>query len=289
MVYNFEIKTGDIMYAGTDSNIFLTLYGETGQLNEQRLNGYISGNAFERNDTNRFSINYGDADVGRIYKITMHSDCKYGGSDWYASYVKITRGGNDKNDESNLPSTFQINAWINDTGNKDYTLQQTDWQKNIAKYETVVTPYKSYKISVPSNSTYKYSHTEETTTGFSYTNAETKKTTQQFNQEITGKGSYSSAAKLTEQLSVTKAFEGFLKFGFSQGFEDTKFSQFVKTENQKISTTVEQTLDNKSPQTKTYEAQFNMVKVNAISKLNSIIASFSANSEIVFAGFIEVT
>jgi hypothetical protein len=48
--YEFTIHTGDQATAGTDSNIFVVLYGERGTTDEVRLNGYISGDAFERID-----------------------------------------------------------------------------------------------------------------------------------------------------------------------------------------------------------------------------------------------
>jgi hypothetical protein len=49
--YTVRVCTGDKTGAGTDSTIFVTIFGASGQLAEQRLNGLISGNAFERNQT----------------------------------------------------------------------------------------------------------------------------------------------------------------------------------------------------------------------------------------------
>jgi hypothetical protein len=49
--FHVEVETTDELRAGTGANIFLVLFGEFGQAEEIRLNGFISGNAFERNRT----------------------------------------------------------------------------------------------------------------------------------------------------------------------------------------------------------------------------------------------
>ncbi len=105
-IYRFKVKTGDQFLAGTDSNIFIKLYGPKGISEEKRLNGYISGNAFERNETNSFNIDFGMQDFGDIYKIDVRSDCMYGGSDWLCSSFEIQKLG------SPNTSTFNYDRWI---------------------------------------------------------------------------------------------------------------------------------------------------------------------------------
>ncbi len=283
MNYEFEIKTGDQSGAGTDSNIFLVLYGEYGETSEVRLNGHISGNAFERNKTDKFKIDMNE-DVGRVYRIDLRSDCKYAGSDWLLSYIKITRSGKTEEDESNLPSTFQINKWINNQASKKFYTRYDDW-KSVIKYETIQEEYKSYTVNVPRRSTFTYEKTVVTTTNFFYKNVITKKTTTAFNAEMSSKSSLSVTAGIAEGLSATAASEKFLKFGFSKTNETSELDETVKTENHEISETVKQELRNESDQDQVYEATFSLIKVNAISQMNSVIALFSANSEIVFTGF----
>lgn len=276
--YNFSIKTADEYLAGTDSNIFLILYGENGQTVETRLNGYIKGNAFERNHTDDFTIPLDN--VGEIYQIDLRSDCMYAGSGWRLSYIKITKEG------SSHSSMFNINKWIEDTRTKTYSVSGDDWLKNKAVFETEVIEYKRYPVVVPGNSTYEYNKTEKTTTGFSYTNAITKKTTLNFNQEMQASASYSKLSKSFENLQPMSAASGYLKFAFSQGFENSEFSEMVQTENEEISETVKQTLTNNTQSEQKYEAIFNLIKVKAIVTLNdSVAAEFSLNSDIVFGGF----
>ena len=181
---------------------------------------------------------------------------------------------------------FNINAWIEDTKTKTYKVSENDWLKNKVVFETEVIEYKRYPIRVPADSTFEYNKTEKTTTGFSYTNAITKKSTLNFNQEMQASASYSKLSKELGNLQPMSTVSGYLKFAFSQGFEDTTFSELVKTENKEISETVKQTLTNGTEYEQKYEAIFNLIKVKAIVTLNdSVAAEFSLNSDIVFGGF----
>jgi len=98
--YNLGIKTGNKSRAGTDSNIYVTLYGSEGETKEVRLNGLISGNAFERNDYD--AVTMIDQDVGDLRKIKVYHDGKYAGSGWYLSYIKVNG------------RTATFNQWIDD-------------------------------------------------------------------------------------------------------------------------------------------------------------------------------
>lgn len=128
MKYHFEIKTADQYLAGTDANIFVRLYGERGiSKNEIRLNGYISDNAFERDQHDYFDVTLNE-DLGDIYMIDVRSDNKYGGAGWLCSYFKITRKAqNEKGEEVSGPTvTFSLPSgeWIEDT--KVHTYKATD-------------------------------------------------------------------------------------------------------------------------------------------------------------------
>lgn len=102
--YTVRVYTGDKFLAGTDSNIFLTIQGTTGKINEFRLNPLISGNAFERNETNTITL-AGFPAVGQIQSITIRSDDSYPGSDWYLGWVEIS--GPDI-----ATKRFTLNDWI---------------------------------------------------------------------------------------------------------------------------------------------------------------------------------
>jgi len=72
--YSIKIKTGTRSGAGTDSNIFLTIYGENGKSPEIRLNGYLSGNAFEGGDEDKLKLT--STDVGPITRVKVRTDNK---------------------------------------------------------------------------------------------------------------------------------------------------------------------------------------------------------------------
>ncbi|KPU43506.1 PLAT/LH2 domain protein [Oxobacter pfennigii] len=151
--YNISIHTGDEVYAGTDSNIFIQLIGNKGISEEYRLNGLLSGNAFERNDTNKLTLDVG-ADCGDIYRLKIRSDCRYGGSDWLLSWIDV------KQDNNNAPiSRFSYNAWIKDTGVKELDVASGLTVEDKVK-ELYETEYSGEIITIPANSeadfTYKY-------------------------------------------------------------------------------------------------------------------------------------
>ena len=102
--YTLTIKTADEMYAGTDSNIFVRLHGSLRTSDEYRLNGQISGNAFERDDTDHVTLT--GLDLGRIWKIDLRSDGAYAGSDWRLNWIEVTAA-----DPGISTSTFDFYQW----------------------------------------------------------------------------------------------------------------------------------------------------------------------------------
>ena len=102
--YSVRIHTGDKFGAGTDSNIFLSIKGTQGYIGEQRLNGLISGNAFERGDTNTLTLS-GLESVGELVNITVRSDDKYPASAWYLGWIEISSPGI-------TTRRFTLNDWI---------------------------------------------------------------------------------------------------------------------------------------------------------------------------------
>ncbi len=102
--YTVKIYTGDKSGAGTDSNIFLSIKGAQGFIGEQRLNGLISGNAFERNQTDTLTLN-GLESVGELVEITVRSDDKYIASGWFLGWIEISSPGI-------ATKRFNFNGWI---------------------------------------------------------------------------------------------------------------------------------------------------------------------------------
>lgn len=111
--YQITIHTGDQVYAGTDSNIFIQLVGNKGISEEYRLNSLLGGNIFERNETDKFTLDIG-MDCGEIYRINIRSDCMYAGSDWLLAWIEV------KQDKSEAPlCRFSYNTWITDKAVKN--------------------------------------------------------------------------------------------------------------------------------------------------------------------------
>lgn len=287
MKYYFQVKTGDEYLAGTDSNIFIILEGEKGMSEEKRMNGYISGNAFERNQMDKFTIDF-DTDVGRVFQIKLRSDMRYAGAGWLLSYITIERKGSDA-PLSNVVSRFNVNEWIEDKKTRQYTVPYEDWNRNLLSYETEVREYKVYPITVPANGTFQYKHTEKKTTEFTYASSKTKTTTKEFNESLDLKASYQKNKQIAEKLTDVKNYEGYLKFAFKQGVSDSEVNEMIQKENKEIIKEVTSTLTNPDNHERKYEAVFYAVRVNAIVSTGGVAALFSGDRSIEFGGFRKIS
>ena len=214
--YYFVVHTCDEYLAGTDSNIFVTLYGEKGVSESQRLNGHISGNAFERNNYDVFSVEY-DLDVGEVYKIKVQTDAKYGGSDWKCNYIQISTNKIDKN--SGEGSYFVINEWITKKDH-DYIYPVT------SGYNYNVEPIKPYNVVVqrgelfvPANSTYS----GEVKTSLTYNVDYSKVTTTEIGSEASVKVEL-DIIEADFSFKINKTIEESSKINFNETHE---FNQTV--------------------------------------------------------------
>lgn len=111
--YQISFYTADEFKAGTDANIFIKMRGELGQSDEYRVNKYLSGNAFERNDVDTLVLEL-DQNLGRIYELVLRSDMMYAGAGWRLNKVLITREGDQNR------SLFDIHDWISDKDSHTY-------------------------------------------------------------------------------------------------------------------------------------------------------------------------
>jgi hypothetical protein len=53
--YQVSVKTGKVMNAGTDANVFLIIYGKSGRTIIHQLDNRLK-NDFERNTTSEFTV-----------------------------------------------------------------------------------------------------------------------------------------------------------------------------------------------------------------------------------------
>jgi hypothetical protein len=88
-MYMVTIRTGTSSGAGTDSNIYLTIYGTDGNTGEIRLNPLRSNDVFENGATETFII-AGKNEVGQVTGVTLRSDGSYPGSAWQLAEVTVT-------------------------------------------------------------------------------------------------------------------------------------------------------------------------------------------------------
>ena len=64
--YTINVQTGSEMGAGTDANVFISLYGDQNKILRHQLKTYTSANdAFERNKKDEFTFEH-DIDIGRV-------------------------------------------------------------------------------------------------------------------------------------------------------------------------------------------------------------------------------
>uniref|UniRef100_A0AAY4CCW5 PLAT domain-containing protein n=1 Tax=Denticeps clupeoides TaxID=299321 RepID=A0AAY4CCW5_9TELE len=86
--YNVSVRTGDMYGAGTDANVFLTIYGDLGDTGERKLaKSESSGNKFERGAVDKFTIEA--VDLGQVYKVKIRHDNTMLGADWYLDQVEV--------------------------------------------------------------------------------------------------------------------------------------------------------------------------------------------------------
>ncbi|KAH9519113.1 Lipoxygenase y domain-containing protein 1 [Bulinus truncatus] len=86
--YTVKVHTGDVSYAGTDANVFVTLYGENGDTGERHLKDSATNmNKFERNQEDVFIIKA--VDLGKLVKVNVRHDNKGGGADWFLDNIEV--------------------------------------------------------------------------------------------------------------------------------------------------------------------------------------------------------
>lgn len=87
--YKVDVVTGDESGAGTDSNVFITVYGENGDTGERQLKETIDDkrNKFERNQKDEFVIKA--IDIGKLTKVKIRHDNTKMGSAWFLDRVDV--------------------------------------------------------------------------------------------------------------------------------------------------------------------------------------------------------
>lgn len=110
--YEITVKTGDKRGAGTDANVFLSIYGDKDKLERRQLEKSLeqSRNLFEHSAINRFQIY--TADVGKIKTIRIEHDGRGIGAGWYLDSVEV------RDVSRNETIKFPVDRWL-DVGEGD--------------------------------------------------------------------------------------------------------------------------------------------------------------------------
>uniref|UniRef100_A0AAV2IX71 PLAT domain-containing protein n=1 Tax=Knipowitschia caucasica TaxID=637954 RepID=A0AAV2IX71_KNICA len=86
--YTVSVITGDVYGAGTDANVFLTIYGDQGDTGERKLRkSETNSNKFERGSVDKFTIEA--VDLGQVFKIKIRHDNSMISPDWYLDQVEV--------------------------------------------------------------------------------------------------------------------------------------------------------------------------------------------------------
>ncbi|XP_032715367.1 lipoxygenase homology domain-containing protein 1 [Lontra canadensis] len=103
-VYEVVTATGDVRGAGTDANVFITLFGENGLSPKLHLTSK-SESAFEKANVDVFRVRTNN--VGLIYKIRIEHDNTGLNASWYLDHVIVT-----DMKRPHLRYYFNCNTWL---------------------------------------------------------------------------------------------------------------------------------------------------------------------------------
>lgn len=108
--YQVTVKTGKKSGAGTDADVYITLFGEAGQLTSQLDKaGYDD---FESGDKDNYLVSTTEGKLGRIYAIRLEHNNKGSGSGWYVEDVHIDDFENNSRGPSKKYYNFPVNRWL---------------------------------------------------------------------------------------------------------------------------------------------------------------------------------
>lgn len=133
--FHVSIKTSGDNKSGTDSDVWLTVYGETDDKNTGKilLGTYNpSSNDFEKGNTDSFYIGYDVQGIGNIDKIVIEKNDDGAGPDWKVESVKITEEVADGQSAQSV--TFTINKFI---GEGTYTYDSSYISRREATKQVV--------------------------------------------------------------------------------------------------------------------------------------------------------
>ena len=100
--YRIQVYTGDVDGAGTDANVFLTIYGWSGSSDEVQLD--TAGDDFERNSVGTYSFDL--KELGDLRMVHVRHDNSGSRPGWWLQEITI------RNEETDQEWSFPCNRWL---------------------------------------------------------------------------------------------------------------------------------------------------------------------------------
>ncbi|KAL0979113.1 hypothetical protein UPYG_G00180880 [Umbra pygmaea] len=101
--YEIIVITGDVKNAGTDSNVFITIYGTNGDSGKRALKQKFR-NLFERGKTDRFVLEM--LDLGELLRVKVEHDRSSLNPGWYLECVEVNNTAN------SVTTIFHCGKWL---------------------------------------------------------------------------------------------------------------------------------------------------------------------------------
>ncbi|GAB0202568.1 lipoxygenasey domain-containing protein 1 [Grus japonensis] len=136
--YTVKVKTGDKKNAGTDANVFITLYGSKDDTGIVSLKASkINKNKFERGKIDEFTVE--SVDIGDLKKIKIGHDNKGNSTGWFLEWVEI--------DAPSLGQClkFPCGRWL-DKSEDDGAIERVIFPAELQTTEYI--PFVPYEITV---------------------------------------------------------------------------------------------------------------------------------------------
>ncbi|KAM4578886.1 lipoxygenase homology domain-containing protein 1 [Fundulus diaphanus] len=143
--YKVSVRTGDMFGAGTDANVFLTIYGDLGDTGERKLvKSENNKNKFDRGEVDRFTIEA--VDLGQVFKIRIRHDNTMMGADWYLDQVEVQdveteevymflceRWLSKKKEDKRIDRIFYIKGYEGERNTDPYFLKMSQSRQGLDK------------------------------------------------------------------------------------------------------------------------------------------------------------
>ncbi|TNM89906.1 hypothetical protein fugu_004140 [Takifugu bimaculatus] len=101
--YEIIVITGDVKGAGTDANVFVTIFGVNGDSGKRQLRQKFR-NLFERGRTDRFMVEM--LDLGELLRVKVEHDNRGSSCGWYLECIEVTNTAN------SVTTIFQCGKWL---------------------------------------------------------------------------------------------------------------------------------------------------------------------------------